>query len=249
MGSTTVRLGRKGVTFAAVELPELRDEPVVTPTARPSCRPTAAVPRCPRPPRAASSVRAVPRAPGVDDALAHGPRRRFEQLRARGASSSRGTGCTTTEGKLAAKAGLADFKQWYRTSFGRHTPWGASNSTAFVTAVETALERELAGSIMRAATSRRCASSKAGALLTEQGQPGNEVFLVLDGVIAVEVDGRRSPSSGPARSSASARCSKAAFARRPRAVTKCRVAVAQGDQLDRKVLEEISQWHRRENSV
>ena len=30
MGSTTVRLGGKGVTFAAVELPELREDPVVT---------------------------------------------------------------------------------------------------------------------------------------------------------------------------------------------------------------------------
>ena len=32
MGSTTVRLGGKGVTFAAVELPQLRDDPVVTDT-------------------------------------------------------------------------------------------------------------------------------------------------------------------------------------------------------------------------
>ena len=52
-------------------------------------------------------------------------------------------------GKLAAKVGLADFKQWYRKSFGRNTPWGSTNSTALVTAVETALERELAGLIMR----------------------------------------------------------------------------------------------------
>ena len=44
-------------------------------------------------------------------------------------------------GKLAAKVGLADFKQWYRKSFGRNTPWGSTNSTALVTAVESALER------------------------------------------------------------------------------------------------------------
>ena len=31
MGSTTTRLVRKGVTFAAVELPRLRDDPVVAP--------------------------------------------------------------------------------------------------------------------------------------------------------------------------------------------------------------------------
>jgi hypothetical protein len=32
-----------------------------------------------------------------------------------------------------------------------------------------------------------------------------------------------------------------------RAVTKCRVAVARGDQLDRSVLEQISTTHRRES--
>src|SRR3954451_2515106 len=30
MGSTTVNVGSKGITFAAVELPQLREEPVVT---------------------------------------------------------------------------------------------------------------------------------------------------------------------------------------------------------------------------
>ena len=49
------------------------------------------------------------------------------------------------DGKLAAKAGLADFKDWWRHSFGKHTPWGDEDSPALVTAVETALERELAG--------------------------------------------------------------------------------------------------------
>ena len=53
------------------------------------------------------------------------------------------------EGKLTAKAGLADFKEWCRHSFGKHSPWGDEDSPALVTAVETALERELAGTIIR----------------------------------------------------------------------------------------------------
>ena len=53
------------------------------------------------------------------------------------------------QGALAAKVGLADFKDWYRTAFGKHTPWGRENSRAYVTAVETALERQLSTTIMR----------------------------------------------------------------------------------------------------
>ena len=147
MGSTTIQLGGKGVTFAAVELPELRDDPVVTRRrARPSCRPTAAGPRCPRRDgcRARRSCSSARRSCGRRSRSRSAPTVRAASSWS-GRASSRGTGCTTTTGKLAAKAGLADFKQWYRQSFGRHTPWGATNSTAFVTAVETALERELAG--------------------------------------------------------------------------------------------------------
>ena len=32
------------------------------------------------------------------------------------------------DGKLAAKVGLADFKEWYRDAFGKHTPWGDEDS-------------------------------------------------------------------------------------------------------------------------
>ena len=52
-------------------------------------------------------------------------------------------------GALAAKAGLADFRDWYRTQFGKRTPWGREDSRAYVTAVETALERQLSSTIMR----------------------------------------------------------------------------------------------------
>ena len=41
------------------------------------------------------------------------------------------------DGRLAAKSGLTDFKDWYRKSFGKHTPWGDQDSPALVTAVET----------------------------------------------------------------------------------------------------------------
>jgi hypothetical protein len=251
MGSTTVRLGGKGVTFAAVELPELREDPVVTDdratfvqtyggrTALPAPR------HVPRPPFVQF------RAPLVWTTLAL-------TINADGSSSFELTGASPfprhwvydESGKLAAKVGLADFKQWYRKSFGRNTPWGSTNSTALVTAVETALERELAGLIMRGGAKPELRKLKAGALLTEQGQPGGEVFLVLDGVLVSEVDGQPVAELGPgAILGERAVLEGGVRTSTLRAVTKCRVAVAQGDQLDRKVLEQISEGHRRENSV
>ena len=91
-------------------------------------------------------------------------------------------------GKLAAKAGMADFKDWWRHSFGKHTPWGDQDSPALVTAVETALERELAGHIMRGGGKSSIRKLKEGGLLTEQGSKGDDVFLLLNGVVSVEVD-------------------------------------------------------------
>ena len=58
-------------------------------------------------------------------------------------------------GRLSHKSGLADFKDWYRKSFGRHTPWGDTDSAALVTAVETALESGSPGRSCRAARSPR----------------------------------------------------------------------------------------------
>ena len=251
MGSTTVSFGGKGVTFAAVELPELREDPVITDdratfvqtyggrTALPAPR------HVPRPPFVQF------RAPLVWTTLAL-------TINADGSSSFELTGASPfprhwvydESGKLAAKVGLADFKQWYRKSFGRNTPWGSTNSTALVTAVETALERELAGLIMRGGAKPELRKLKAGALLTEQGQPGGEVFLVLDGVLVSEVDGQPVAELGPgAILGERAVLEGGVRTSTLRAVTKCRVAVARGDQLDRKVLEQISEGHRRENSV
>ena len=53
-----------------------------------------------------------------------------------------------------------------------------------------------------------------GETLVEQGEPGEDLFLLLDGVLDVEVDGDVVGEVGPARSSASAPSSAAASGRR-----------------------------------
>jgi hypothetical protein len=251
MGSTTVKLGGKGITFAAVELPHLRDEPVINGdsatfvqtyggrTALPAPR---HVPRPPfvqfRAPLVWTTLRLTINADGSSE---------YELI---GASTFPRHWVYDQEGKLAAKVGLADFKQWYRKSFGRATPWGSTNSTALVTAVETALERELSGLIMRGGEAPKMRKLKPGALLTEQGEAGDEVFLVLDGVVGVEVDGNPLAEFGPgAILGERAILEGGKRTSTLRAVTKCRVAAARGDQFDRKVLEELSQGHRKEDEA
>ena len=84
---------------------------------------------------------------------------------------------------------MADFSGWYHGQNGRNTPWGDEDTPALVTAVETALERELSGHIMRSGSKPKLRKVKEGKLLTEQGAEGDELYLLLDGVLSVEVDG------------------------------------------------------------
>ena len=98
---------------------------------------------------------------------------------------------------LASKVGVADFRGWYHGEQGRHTPWGDEDTPALVTAVESALERELSGQIMRSGTKPEIRRLKEGELLTRQGAEGHELFLLLDGVLSVEVDGEAVAEVGP----------------------------------------------------
>ena len=153
-----------------------------------------------------------------------------------------------SEGRLAAKAGLADFKDWYRTAFGKHTPWGKYDSKAYVTTVETALERNLSSTIMRGGAKPEIREVKKGKALVEQGAPGDELYLLLDGVLDVEVDGQPLAEVGPgAILGERAMLEGGTRTATLRALTKCKVAVARADQVDRTALEELSRGHRRED--
>ena len=152
------------------------------------------------------------------------------------------------EARLASKSGLIDFKDWYRKSFGKHTPWGDQESDAFVTVVESALERSLSGQVMRGAAKPKIKKVKAGTTLVRQGEEGSDVYLVLDGVLRVEVNGERLAEYGPgaligerAHLEGGARTSSLV------AVTACRVASVPAESLDRKALKELSTGHRRED--
>jgi CRP-like cAMP-binding protein len=81
----------------------------------------------------------------------------------------------------------------------------------------------------------------------EQGTPGDSIFLLLDGVLDVEVDGDRVAEVGPgAILGERALLEGGRRTSTLRALTPCRVAVAAADQLDPRALAEVSSTHRRE---
>ncbi len=113
IGSTTVRLGRLRYCFQAVGLPDLRTEPE----------------------RGEGWVRFAQTAGGrVGMPMPRRVRRRPH------VQWNSALGWTPhPPGQLFCKSGLTDFRGWYRTSFGRHSPWGDQDSPALVTMMEPAL--------------------------------------------------------------------------------------------------------------
>lgn len=150
-------------------------------------------------------------------------------------------------GELVGKSGTIDFAAWSRESFGERTPWEGHDEAALVTAVETALERELSLQIMREGRRPELRRITAGDTLTRQGEPGDEIYLLLDGVLSVEVDGTALAEVGPgAVLGERAVLEDAARTATLRAVTDGKVAVAAADALDHARLLALSTGHRRE---
>jgi len=130
------------------------------------------------------------------------------------------------DGVLSAKSGTVDFKTWYRESHGDNTPWGEADSPVVVAAAETAMERELSRILLRGDTKLPRRTLDEGEALVEQGTPGDDLYLLLDGVLGVEVDGEQVAEMGPG-TMLGERAALEGGARTAtlRALTPCRVAV------------------------
>jgi len=131
-----------------------------------------------------------------------------------------------SEGALTQKSGVVDFKAWYRESHGDNTPWGEADSEAVVAAAESALERELSRTLLSGDAKLARRKLKEGEALVEQGAEGDDLYLLLDGVLGVEVDGDQIAEMGPGtmlgeRASLEGGVRTATL----RAVTPCRIAV------------------------
>ncbi len=251
MGATTLSIGSRQVTYAAVALPELVAPAQVDERSARFVQTVGGHTAVPAPRRLNRPPFVAFQAPTVWTTLTltlHADGRCEGELT--GASAFPRHWVYDAERRLSAKAGLADFKEWWRHSFGRHTPWGDTDSPALVTQVETALEREVAGRIMRGGDRPRVRKLRAGDLVVEQGSEGDEVFLLLDGVLGVEVDGEPLAEVGPgAILGERAVLEGGRRTATLRAATAAKVAVVTAEQLDREALSAISDGHRREEAA
>ena len=250
LGATHLRLGGD-ITVAAVAMSDLRPEPETGPGWVRFTQTAGGSPGVPMPRRVRRAPFVQFRAPVAWSTLE-------VTLHADGRVESRLAGASPfprhwlydAHGALTAKSGTTDWKEWTVSAFGKGTPWGDEDSPAFVTEVETALERELSGLLMRGATKPRIRRFKAGEELTRQGDDGDRLFLLLDGVLVVEVDGEQLTEIGPGAVLGEravledGRRTSTLIAR-----TNCKVAVVPSDQLDRDRLGELAAGHRREDEA
>jgi len=148
------------------------------------------------------------------------------------------------DGKLAQKAGTIDFKAWARGAHGDRTPWGDEDSEAFVTEAESALERQLSAELMSGATPKR-RQLDADETLVAQGDEGDDLYLLLDGVLVVERDGEEVAEVGPGAilgELAVVEGGKRTATLRAR--THCRVGVVPSELIDRAALEQLAAGRR-----
>jgi hypothetical protein len=249
MGSTTVRLAKVRATFQPVALPDLRQDPTRSDTEVTFVQTTGGRTGLPAPRRVKHPPFVQFRAPTVWTTLAL-------TIRADGTSSFEVLGASKfprhwiydRDGRIAAKVGLANFKEWYRDAFGKHTPWGEQESKALVTAVETALERQLSVTIMSGGARPQIRTLKEGEYLVHQGDPGDSLFLLLDGVLSVTMDGECVAEVGPGvvlgeRAVLESGIRTASL----QATTPVRVAVAPSDRIDHDALLALREHHRVED--
>ncbi|MDT4894687.1 MAG: hypothetical protein QOE97_3722 [Pseudonocardiales bacterium] len=248
MGSTTVRVGPLDATFAAVPMPELRPEPVFGDGEVTFVQTTGGRTALPLPRRVSKPPFVRMQAPLVWTTLTL-------TLRSDGSAVAQLAGASPfprhwvydAEGNLTRKAGVADWKKWLGQPSWSSTPWGDQDSPVIIAEAESALERELSTVLMRGARRPGIRSLREGDVLAKQGEPGSSLYLVLDGVLDVSVDGRPLGDLGPGAVVGE----RAVLEDSPRtatltARTPVRVAEAPADAVDRSALAELALGHRRE---
>lgn len=250
MGRTAARLGPLGGSFAAVEMPVLRAEPEIGPgwvRFRQTCGGRTAAPLPRRISRAPWFRLQAPLVWTTLELVLHADGRAEHALA--GASGFPRHWVYDAAGALSLKAGLTDWQGWTGQGSSAQTPWGDEDSAVVVTAAESALERELSTLIMRGGRRPTVRNLPAGAVLAHQGEPGDTLYLLLDGVLEVERDGTLLTELGPgAVLGERALLEGGTRTATLTAATPIRVAQAAGDTLDRDALARLAAGHRREDA-
>jgi Cyclic nucleotide-binding domain len=248
VGSTTVKLGSKSVKIPAVAFPDIQAGPVMgvdsaTFTQTAGGRTGSPLPR--RIDRAPFIRLTAPTAwttlsltIGIDGSAS------FEVV---GASPFPRHWIYGTDGQLVSKSGVIDFAEWTRFYDHDRTPWSDQERHTLMSDVESGIERQLSTQIMGAdkQTIRHLAT---GETLTIQGQAATEVYLILDGVLEVDVDDEIVAEVGPG-SIVGERAVLEDGTRTStlRAVTPVRVAAIVSESLSGEDLAQVATKHRRES--
>lgn len=152
-----------------------------------------------------------------------------------------------TDGELAAKSGLIDFTDWTRHQDHDRSPWHDFERKVLMSDVESQVERELSKAVMSEHPELR--RFEEDEVLIEQGQPGGPVFLILDGMLRVAVDGEEVAELGPGaivgeRAALEGGITTATVT----AMTLVRAAAIPASELDQEALEEVAAGHRKEDA-
>ncbi len=246
IGATTVRIGPAAIRFPAVHLPDIKREPEVGPTSARFVQTVGGRMGIPTP-------RPVARKPYGQFWPSIAWTTLELTINVDGSSTSALVGASPfprhwiydNDGMLVQKSGVIDFKKWFNELFGDETPWGASDSPAIVSAVESALERRLSAGIMGVGTKPAIRTLEAGDALTTQGEQATQIFLILDGVFVVERDGEHVAEIGPgAVVGERAVLEGGTRTATLRATTRARVAEASPEALNPVELEALAEEHR-----
>jgi hypothetical protein len=152
-------------------------------------------------------------------------------------------------GKLAGKSALIDFKTWWRTATLANSPWHLQEREVLAAEAETPLERRLSRLIMRGSGPRpKVTKVKAGETILAEGEPADEIVLLLDGMVEVDVGGAALANLGPGcvlgeRASLEQGRRTASI----RAVTDCRIVSYLAADLSPEDLRELAAGHHRED--
>ena len=246
IGATTVRLGPAAIRFAAVHLPDIQKEPEVSPTSVRFVQTVGGRMGIPTP-------RPVKRRPWVQFWPSIAWSTLELTINADGTSSRGLAGASPFPrhwvydegGELVEKSAVIDFKSWADHCFGDGTPWGSYDSERLVTAAESALERELSATILRGGTKPKTRTVDVGDTLTTQGEAATDVYVVIDGLFAVEIDGAGVAEIGPgAVVGERAVLEGGVRTATLRATTRARVATIAPDQLNPEALESLAATRR-----
>lgn len=198
IGVSIAKIGPVKVTVAAVAMPDLQRDPVVGPTSVTFCQTSGGRTGFPMP-------RFVPKPPWfrlrspivwstLELTIHHDGRVEHALV---GASPFPRHWIFNEHGDVSEKVGVAEWQKFLSQPSWKNTPWGDQDSEAIVAQAESALERELSSIVMHGEKKPKVGVVAKGAQIMAQGDPGDELYLMLDGIAEIEVDGKRVGNVGP----------------------------------------------------